>query len=86
MPVPRIVRPPEIASSVAHSSARYSGLRVEETMQAVPSLTLEVRCEIADSSEIGSQRGFEKRLSPTHTESKPSCSTTVERSSSIGRS
>ena len=40
-------------------------------MQAVPSLTCEVRCEIADSSEIGSQRGFEKRLSPTQTESKP---------------
>ena len=55
-------------------------------MQAVPSLTREVRCEIADSSEIGSQRGFEKRLSPTHTESNPSSSTVVERSSSILRS
>jgi hypothetical protein len=29
-------------------------LRVDETMQAVPSLTFEVRWEIAESSEIGS--------------------------------
>jgi hypothetical protein len=54
IPVPKIVRPPEIWSSVAHSSARYSGLRVDDTMHAVPSVTRDVRCEIADSSAIGS--------------------------------
>jgi hypothetical protein len=56
-------------------------LRVEATRQAVPSLTRSVRCEIAESSEIGSYRGFENRLSPTQTEAKPSCSTLVESSS-----
>ena len=86
MPVPRIVRPPEITSSVAHSSARYSGFLVEETMQAVPSRTRDVRWEIADSSEIGSYRGFEKSESPTQTESKPAASTVSDRSSSIGTS
>ena len=51
---PRIVRPPESTSSVAHSIARYSGLRVAATRHAVPSLTRSVRCEIAESSAIGS--------------------------------
>jgi hypothetical protein len=50
----KIVRPPEIASSVAHSSARYSGLRIELTTQAVPSRMRCVRCEIAASSVIAS--------------------------------
>ena len=40
-------------------------------MQAVPSLTRLVRCEMAERRVIGSQRGLEKRLSPTQTESNP---------------
>src|SRR3954470_12213921 len=40
-------------------------------MQAVPSLTRLVRWEMADRRLIGSQRGLEKRLSPTQTESNP---------------
>ena len=50
---PKMVRPPDSTSRVAHSSARYSGLRGEVTMQAVPSLTRLVRWESADSSAIG---------------------------------
>ena len=40
--------------------------------------------EIAASSEMGSYRGLEKRLSPTQTEAKPSSSTRSARSSSSG--
>ena len=47
------------------------------------SLTRLVRCEIAESRLIGSQRGLEKRLSPTQTESNPSDSA---RSASESRS
>ena len=51
---PKIVRPPEIWSSVDHSMPSTSGLRIVLTRQAVPSLTRLVRCEIAESSEIDS--------------------------------
>ncbi len=49
-----MVRPPDSTSRVAHSRARYSGLRGEVTMHAVPSFTRFVRWESADSSAIDS--------------------------------
>jgi hypothetical protein len=57
---------------------------VDETRHAVPILTRFVRWEIADRREMGSKRGFEKRLSPTQAESNPSPSTTSLRSSNSG--
>jgi len=81
MQAPSTVRPPLSWSSVAHSSARYSGFLVEVTRHAVPSLAREVRCEIADSRLSGSNRGLENRLSPTQTEPKPRCSASSARSS-----
>ncbi len=55
-------------------------------MHAVPRATRDVRWEIADRSAIGSYRGFEKRLSPTQTESKPSSSTRSASARSMDRS
>ena len=41
-PSPRIVRPPESTSSVAHSLAKYTGLRSGSTSTMVPSLMVRV--------------------------------------------
>ena len=55
-PTPRIVRPPESRSSVAHSLAKYAGLRKGSTRTMVPSLIVRVTPASAESRAIGSSQ------------------------------
>ena len=71
MQTARIVRPPDRTSRLAHWIATISGCRsVKLARQTSPSLRRRVRAARAARVTIDSSRGFDRRLSPTHTESK----------------
>ena len=76
-PTPKMLRPPERRSSVAHSLAKYAGLRSGSTSTIVPSLMVRVTPASAASSATGSSHvqayagGVSSRWSMLTAQSKP---------------